>query len=304
MSGIESLSPTQAWDLILAADALVKRDSPGELFANGYQEPSLVREVDGRWQVGVGWGDETRDFLELYLPLCGTGADSGWVVGHLGQSIDGHIATEVGDSVYVTGPQNIMHLHRMRALCDAVVVGARTVESDNPRLTTRLVEGPSPTRVIVDPKLRLGADFGVFADDAAPTIVACAQHALNARASDCGHAKVLAVAHDGDWLNLGALLTRLRAKGYSRLFIEGGGITVSSFLRDGLLDRLQVAIAPLVIGSGRPGLRLPAIDLLAQGLRPLSRTYRMGEDVMFDLTLTPGEQAGAGTRAADSGDVS
>jgi riboflavin-specific deaminase-like protein len=212
------------------------------------------------------------------------------VVGHLGQSIDGHIATEAGDSIHVTGRENIEHLHRMRALADVILVGARTVESDDPRLTTRLVEGSSPTRVIVDPNLRLGGDYGVFRDDAAPTIVACAQRALTARENDYGQAELLAVTHEGDWLNLASLLDALRARGFFRIFVEGGGITVSSFLRHALLDRLQVAIAPLVIGSGRPGLRLPAVESLTQSLRPQSRTYRMGEDVMFDLALVPERQ--------------
>jgi riboflavin biosynthesis pyrimidine reductase len=66
------------------------------------------------------------------------------------------------------------------------------------------------------------------------------------------------------------------------LFIEGGGVTVSAFLEAGLLDRLHIAIAPLIIGSGRPGITLPVIKDLSQGLRPGHRRYEMGEDVLFD----------------------
>ena len=79
-------------------------------------------------------------------------------IGHLGQSLDGFIATHSGDAISVTGPENILHLHRLRALCDAVVVGAGTVAADNPRLTTRLVAGSNPVRVILDPACRLPAD--------------------------------------------------------------------------------------------------------------------------------------------------
>ena len=61
-------------------------------------------------------------------------------------SLDGFIATHSGESQFVTGEENIRHLHRMRALCDAVVVGAGTVAADDPQLTTRHVSGPSPVR--------------------------------------------------------------------------------------------------------------------------------------------------------------
>ena len=77
----------------------------------------------------------------------------------------------------------------------------------------------------------------------------------------------------------------MRARGLFGLFIEGGGLTVSAFLEQGLLDRLQITIAPLIIGSGRPGLTLPPIRDLSHGLRPRHRRYVMGEDVLFDCRL-------------------
>ncbi|MBC7991971.1 MAG: dihydrofolate reductase family protein, partial [Rhizobacter sp.] len=82
--------------------------------------------------------------LSLYRPLLG----SAWCVAQLGQSLDGCVATHSGDSYFVTGPQSLLHLHRLRALCDAVLVGAGTVAADNPQLTTRRVPGASPTRVV------------------------------------------------------------------------------------------------------------------------------------------------------------
>ena len=92
-----------------------------------------------------------RALLELYAPICGVSARRPLTIAHLGQSLDGYIATGSGDSYYVTGPANVAHLHRLRALCDAVVVGAGTVASDDPQLTVRHVEGANPTRVILDP---------------------------------------------------------------------------------------------------------------------------------------------------------
>src|SRR5262249_54371948 len=104
-------------------------------------------------------GDPRAAILDLYLPICSATAEHPITVGHLGQSLDGFIATHAGESRYVTGQENIVHLHRLRAICHAVVVGARTVSTDDPQLTTRLVEGPNPLRVIIDPARRLDATY-------------------------------------------------------------------------------------------------------------------------------------------------
>src|SRR5258708_4320073 len=78
-----------------------------------------------------------------------------FVLGRVAQSLDGYIATRDGESVWISGPDDLRHTHRLRALSDAVLVGARTIRADNPRLTTRLVDGPSPVRVVLDPDRRL-----------------------------------------------------------------------------------------------------------------------------------------------------
>src|SRR5206468_4442700 len=92
-------------------------------------------------------------------------------VGQLGQSLDGRIATLSGDSCYINGPEGIAHLHRLRALVDAVVVGAGTVRADDPQLTVRSVSGPNPVRVVIDPRGTLPADARAFANDGVRRIV-------------------------------------------------------------------------------------------------------------------------------------
>ena len=220
--------------------------------------------------------------LDLYFDLAATPKTEGWCVAHLGQSLDGCIAAANGASNYVNGPENITHLHRMRALADAVLVGAGTVKADDPQLTTRLVPGENPVRVVIDSRRRLADTYGLFQDGRAQTLLITGD---GVDGSHHGQAEVLTAAPYGDGLDGAAVLSLLRARGLSRVFIEGGGITVSRFLDQGLLNRLQITIAPMIIGSGRPGLSLPPIESLDQAIRPKHRRFAQGQDLLFDCEL-------------------
>jgi len=221
--------------------------------------------------------------LELYLPLC-RGCPERFVVAHLGQSLDGRIAAANGASRWVTGELDIVHNHRMRALFDAVVVGAGTVRHDDPQLTVRAVPGADPVRVVLDTRRRLGSAYRLFNDGAAPTLLLCAVE-LARPGERLGQAEVVGVASAGRSLCPQAVLDVLAARGLRRVFIEGGGLTVSRFLAAGCLDRLQITVAPLIIGSGRPSITLPEIDQLGACLRPDVRRHVLGSDVLFDCRL-------------------
>lgn len=250
----------------------------------------LQGSAEQGWRHTLPPEDPRAAWLDLYLPICNGGRTAPFVVGHLGQSVDGFIATCTGDSNFVTGEANIHHLHRLRALCDAVIVGAGTVASDDPRLTTRLVEGPSPLRVVLDPRRRLPSTHRIFCDGEARSLrVSCTPvDASLGDADHCArHEELLLQANEEGRLDLPRVLAALASRGLRRLFIEGGGETVSSFLGAGLLDRLHLAVAPLLIGSGRPAIRLGEQPRLDDCLRPPTRIYRMGEDVLYDFDLTP-----------------
>lgn len=243
------------------------------------------------WRRGRGWelrlaADDPRfDLLSLYLPICSATAARPVTVGHLGQSLDGFIATHSGDSQFVTGPENLVHMHWLRALCDAVVVGAGTVAADDPQLTTRHVPGPHPLRVIFDPSRRLAPTFRLFTDDTAPTLYICERTRVAPGETHVGGAPIVGVDADGPGGAMAAVLRLLRARGCARVFVEGGGVTVSAFLEANLLDRLHIAIAPVIIGDGRPAIRLSAPARLSECLRPGYRVFRMGGDVLFDCDL-------------------
>ena len=251
---------------------------------------SALRETEptdnglGRARMLLKGDPAAEHLLALYAPLCSAESIEAFVIGHVGQSLDGQIATRTGASRYITGGENLTHVHRLRALVDAVVVGASTVEFDDPQLTTRLVSGRSPVRVVIDPNLRLPLDRRVFTDGAVRTLVVCAEDAPFDRRQH--PAELVPVARNAGVLPPRAITEALRRRGLRRLLVEGGGITVSRFIEARALDRLHVTIGPLFVGSGRPGIVLPGIDRMDQALRPVTRRFELGPDVLFDCRLT------------------
>jgi diaminohydroxyphosphoribosylaminopyrimidine deaminase/5-amino-6-(5-phosphoribosylamino)uracil reductase len=246
--------------------------------------PGLVRVAGAELAAPV------RTFLELYAPLVVGPRAAVMVLGHLGQSLDGRVATPTGVSQFITGREDVVHTHRLRALFDAVVVGVRTVELDNPQLTTRLVSGEHPTRVVLDPRAKLssaGEGCKLLEDGITPTLV-CTSEASCPGERKRGHVEWLPVPCESDGgFKVSALLDELAERGLSRVFIEGGGVTVSRFLAVRALHRLHVSVAPMILGSGAPAFALPPIDRLDEALTPRCRHFSLGSDILFDCELAP-----------------
>lgn len=217
----------------------------------------------------------------LYAELVETGS---WVLAQLGQSLDGRIATGSGDSHYINGDEALTHLHRLRAAADAVLVGAGTVAADNPRLTVRRCPGQNPARVVLDPRGRTRPDAAVWAADGVRRLVFRAAEG----SVPAGVEVVTLAVRDGGFAPAD-VIAALRDRGFRRILVEGGAVTVSRFLSAGCLDRLHVAIAPLLIGDGPTGLVLPPVKRLADAPRPVARVYRLGTDVLFDCDLRRGQ---------------
>ena len=232
---------------------------------------------------------------ELYAPLARrTGRPMR--LAQIGQSLDGRVATPSGDARDVSGPDGLAHLHRVRALVDAVVIGVRTALHDDPRLTVRLVDGPNPARVVIDPRGRLPDDAPCLACDGARRLVI---QSVDRRRPD-GVEVLHLPARDG-WIAPGAIAQALAGAGLAHLLIEGGGITIAGFLEARLLDRLHVSVAPLIIGAGPAGLTTTPVARLSDALRPETHVYGLGSDILFDCAVGQPAVAGVVPAAAARG---
>lgn len=218
----------------------------------------------------------------VYAPLLlAKQAGAPFVIGQIGQSLDGRCATVSGHSHYINGQQALLHLHRLRALVDAVVVGVGTALADDPQLTVRHAAGPQPARVVIDPSGRLPAGRRCLADDGVRCLVV-----RNEAAPGLEGAELVRVAATDRLLPPRAILAALRERGLQRVLIEGGPQTLSHVLAADCLDRLHMLVGPMIIGSGRPALQLPAIERLDEALRPETAVYSFpGGDLLFDCAL-------------------
>jgi diaminohydroxyphosphoribosylaminopyrimidine deaminase/5-amino-6-(5-phosphoribosylamino)uracil reductase len=292
----DAVDADTAWSLLLQLATLARAGKP-------LSRPTGFVHERGGWheapaaQALVWVGDDAsavcradvdadaRTMLDLYLPLVVGPRARRMTLGHLGQSLDGRVATPTGCSQFITGREDVVHTHRLRALFDAVLVGVRTVELDDPQLTTRLVPGEHATRVVLDPQGKLRGGFKVLADGAAPTLIFTDRAGLPGELR-AGHAEWLELERTDGGFDVTRVLARLAERGLSRVFVEGGGVTVSRFLAAGALDRLHVSVAPMILGSGAPAFALPPIDRLEEALTPRCRHFVMGPDILFDCELT------------------
>ena len=239
-------------------------------------ESFVERFRSGQQPLPQAWAD-------LFGPLCTGTVDDLVVVGQVGQSLDGRVATATGHSKYINCPAGIDHLHRLRALVDIVVVGVGTALADNPQLTVRQVAGPQPARAVIDPKGRLGANAKLFADDGVRRLFITAD---GSRAiPPPGVEAITLPAEDGN-IAPSAIVASLAAAGMRRILIEGGADTVSRFIAARCLDRLHVNVAPVMLGAGGPGIDLPPLERADQAHRMPVRVHKIEDDVLFDCDLS------------------
>jgi GTP cyclohydrolase II len=219
-----------------------------------------------------------------------------YIVVKYAQSMDGRIATASGDARWISSEEERVVSHALRARCDGIMVGLGTVLNDDPQLTVRLVAGPSPTRVILDSKLRAPFHARVF-DETAPTIVITTDRADPER-RDALRARGVAVrvAPAGrEGVDTGVALRLLADMGVSSLLVEGGQRVITSLLRAGCADRVIVALAPIVLGKGVESVGDLDVLRVANGISLTNRSVYLADDDVL-LAYDVGASNGNGHR--------
>lgn len=179
-----------------------------------------------------------------------------YIVLKAAQSLDGCIATSGGESKWISSEESRKRVHILRAGLDAVLVGKTTVLADNPELTVRHIKGRDPRRVILDSNLSLPPDINVLKDDGRErTIICCSEEQVNTSKADTLKSEginILSVeTNEQGHIILRSMLKKLNEDfGIASILVEGGSSVFSSFLAEGLVDELQLFIAPKIIGNG------------------------------------------------------
>ncbi|WNJ16801.1 RibD family protein [Pontibacter sp. G13] len=251
-------------------------DAPsGQGFMIGWDRASLPKQVawpqfvvDGPYSAScVHTGSMPPESVKLiaeYLPYCVLPIEAhrqkrAISVAHFAQTLDGKIATHTGDSQWIGNPGNLTHAHRMRAICDGILIGKQTLQSDKPSLTVRHVPGKNPRRVVISSTVE---DYSsLFAACEEPVLVMSAK----AHTPTINLEYVQLPAEDG-YICCHDILKALYAKGICLVYIEGGAHTTSNFLKAGAVDILQLHISPQIFGSGVSAIQLPQIDRVAESI--------------------------------------
>lgn len=188
----------------------------------------------------------------------------------LATSLDGRIATADGESRWITGPEARAQVHRLRSAHDAVLIGAETALADDPDLTVRLpgYTGPQPARVVLDSRQRLPTTSRLALSAGQVPVYVVATGAPSPDLVEAGVQIVQAPRLGDGRPDLPGVVGALAGLGLPRLFVEGGGQVAASFLRCGLVDRLEWFRGPQIMGGdGRPAVGALALTALEQAPR-------------------------------------
>lgn len=232
-------------------------------------------------------GDDCRRLIAPFAKHVATGRP--YVILKAAMTLDGQLATSSGESQWISGESSRELVHRLRDRVDGILTGAGTVLADNPRLTVRLPHGGrNPARIILDSRLRTTPAARVFSPEVAGRrLLVTADDVLKKRTEPFTHlgVEVVAVPRDGEHLALEAVMDALGQRGLQCLLVEGGGALNGALLRAGLVDRLMLFVAPLLLGGcdGTPLFAGNGVVHLAEALRLREvQVSRVGDDLLLE----------------------
>lgn len=227
--------------------------------------------------------DEARKLNEIFLKWITKKIP--FVTAKFACSLDGKISTVGGESQWISCEESQKFSHHLRDINDAIMVGVGTVLADNPSLTTRLVDGKNPVRVIVDSLARMPIDSKIICDGQAKTILSVTKNAPREKISALKSCGVEIIETDGEKVDLNFLLKKLGEREITSILVEGGGTLHFSMLKENLVDKIFAFIAPKILGGKNA---LTAVE--GAGFEKLSDAIRLknfsAEKIGKDFLLT------------------
>ena len=199
------------------------------------------------------------------------------VIAQIGQSIDGRIALNNGNSHYINNPKSIIYLHCLRSISDAIIVGSNTIKKDDPLLTTRKIKGTNPKRIIIDGSLSLNNKYKIFNDGNENIIFTKSNKNIR-----LNNSTIIRLKEKNFTKNL---ITQIKKLKYKNILVEGGSKTISELINNNYIDILQFMIAPILIGSGINSLNLKEISNLNKAIRPKHNFNELENEIIVNLFL-------------------
>ena len=164
-----------------------------------------------------------------------------WVIAKVAQTSDGYMGMDSNSSVWITGNDARKYTHELRSKVDAVLIGRKTAEIDNPSLTVRDVAGNNPKRIILDTNRVLPFNLNVFQDKEADTMVLCSAKRFDrTRTHSCQY---IPVSEEGGQLSSEHVLRTLAQEGILSVLVEGGHKVLKSFSNADLIDQIYIYTA-------------------------------------------------------------
>jgi diaminohydroxyphosphoribosylaminopyrimidine deaminase/5-amino-6-(5-phosphoribosylamino)uracil reductase len=237
----------------------------------------LLRQAGVAVDVGLG-AVEASAIIEPFAKWITTGRP--FVTLKIAMSLDGKVAAPDGTSQWITGEESRAQVHELRRRVDAVVVGAGTVEVDDPRLTFRTpgLDGAQPLRVVVDASGRTRPTARIF-DGEAPSLVLTTEDARG----DWSALDVARVQRGEGGVDLDAALGELGRRGLCHVLVEAGPTLAGSFVAAGLVDRYVLFVAPKIIGGDAPGAFASGIKTITEAwCVAIDDVVRVGDDVRIE----------------------
>ena len=216
-----------------------------------------------------------QSILNILLPILRK--NKKLVIAQIGQSIDGRIALNNGNSHYINNPKSIIYLHCLRSISDAIIVGSNTIKKDDPLLTTRKIKGTNPKRIIIDGSLSLNNKYKIFTDGNENIIFTKSNKNIR-----LNNSTIIRLKEKNFTKNV---ITQIKKLKYKNILVEGGSKTISELINNKYIDILQFMIAPILIGSGINSLNLKEISNLNKAIRPKHNFNELENEIIVNLFL-------------------